>query len=283
MIMAGLLRETSSQLLKDLLQKLQKISMLATHFSSPTLMALPDYSEAQFNANLPPLPLGRGLREPQLTPGRQLHDQQLEKSAEAARKRSSTIAYNKSNGTTGSRAAPGSQTRLSESDKAALLNSLSAGSTPSGADQWGSMQNLSRFENGDQGIHTFQSAFRYLLAEGHRDFHDDSIGLEMDGSGNPGLHEIPGMEGANDERLYGHSIKNHAMENIEDGPDSLPPQPAKHAARPVPTLSSMPQMGITLPASPRRLQGRREEPRTVAPKEVQDQATTGVQSNFITP
>ncbi|KAJ7799072.1 hypothetical protein B0H14DRAFT_2617354 [Mycena olivaceomarginata] len=41
-------------------------------------------------------------------------------------------------------------TGLSESDKAALLNSLSAGSTPSGADQWGSMQNLSRFENGDQ-------------------------------------------------------------------------------------------------------------------------------------
>jgi hypothetical protein len=46
--------------------------MLAT-FSSPTLMAIPDYSEAQFNANLPPLPLGRGLRESQLTPGRQLH------------------------------------------------------------------------------------------------------------------------------------------------------------------------------------------------------------------
>ncbi|KAJ7836275.1 hypothetical protein B0H14DRAFT_2589830 [Mycena olivaceomarginata] len=63
-------------------------------------------------------------------------------------------------------------TGLSESDKAALLNSLSAGST---------------------------SLWRYLLAQGHRDFHDDSIGLEMDGSGNPGPHEIPGMEEGNDE------------------------------------------------------------------------------------
>ncbi|KAJ7824527.1 hypothetical protein B0H14DRAFT_3728413 [Mycena olivaceomarginata] len=64
-------------------------------------------------------------------------------------------------------------TGLSESDKAALLNSLSAGSTP-GADQWGSMQNLLRFENGGQG-------------------------LEMDGSGAPGPHEVPGMEEGNDE------------------------------------------------------------------------------------
>ncbi|KAJ7887073.1 hypothetical protein B0H14DRAFT_3430918 [Mycena olivaceomarginata] len=229
-------------------------------------MAIPDYSEAQFNANLPPLPLGRGLRESQLTPGRQLHDQQLEKNAEAGRKRAATMAYNATSGTTGSRAAPGSQnqcavrrppvaqhtfstpqplpslnayqtphrplpppqplreplqpleansspnymdfsrressraiplppafvrgpplsniewfTGLSESDKAALLNSFSAGSTSSGADQWGSMQNLSRFESGD------------------RDFHDDSIGLEMDGSRAPGPHEIPGMEERNDE------------------------------------------------------------------------------------
>jgi hypothetical protein len=38
-----------------------------------------------------------------------LSDQQLEKNAEAGRKRAATIAYNATSGTTGSRAAPGSQ------------------------------------------------------------------------------------------------------------------------------------------------------------------------------
>ncbi|KAJ7867566.1 hypothetical protein B0H14DRAFT_3588680 [Mycena olivaceomarginata] len=76
-------------------------------------------------------------------------------------------------------------TGLSESDKAALLNSLKS-SLPSVS----SLDALLSVRQLD--------SWRYLLAQGHRGFHDDSIGLEMDGSGAPGPHEVAGMEEGND-------------------------------------------------------------------------------------
>ncbi|KAJ7827368.1 hypothetical protein B0H14DRAFT_2595366 [Mycena olivaceomarginata] len=81
-------------------------------------------------------------------------------------------------------------TGLSESDKAALLNSFSAGSTSSGADQWGSMQNLSRFESGDRDT--------YLLKGVQISMMILSVSKWME-AGLPGPHEIPVMEERNDE------------------------------------------------------------------------------------